>query len=147
MCFFNDDYDWCAEVNEIRHERNDNPAKCYECRRLIQPGEWRQSIHQVEHECCQICDDESSDLFDESINPEECKHDCGESFDCSICRECSLLLEAIWDVERIEGCPEHARQPCYGELYDAMNPRNDGEKYRRHALEKYPGLIASRMLQ
>jgi len=146
MCFYNDDYDWIAEVNDVRHERSDQKSRCIDCCRTIQSGEWRQTIDQQEHEECQICS-EWGDLYDESVIKETCDHDYGETFHCSVCRECSLLREAIYDLEQIEGCPEYARQPPAGELYDAMNPRNDGEKYRRHALEKFPGLIASKILQ
>ncbi len=134
MCFYNES-DWCAELHDEFHSIAESNCKCFECNRTIFAGEWRHRIEQQEYEGCQDCDELGDD--------DDCcdgQHNYGETFDCDICRECSLLLEAIYDLERIEGCPEHARQPSYGELGDVLW---DEPHYWRHAIERFPGLIAS----
>lgn len=147
MCFYND-CDWSAEVYEENYTTLGGEAKCKECFRLIQDGEWRQYVYQQECEVCLICEDECSDDFREDADPETCAHDYGQTFSADICRECCLILESIWDLETIEGCPEHAKQPAYGELAEALfeGASYEDDKYRRHALERYPGLIASTMM-
>lgn len=140
MCFYHDDYHWIASVYEDSAQVAEKDCRCFECYRMIQAGEMRRKIFQQEEECCRICYDEDSDK-------ETCDHDYGETFSCSICRECGLMLEAIYDLERIEGCPEHARQPAYGELGGAIWSSDDGKKYVRHALERFPELVASQVVQ
>lgn len=150
MCFYNDDYDWCASVWGEDHIRNADEVRCYECNRRILSHEWRRHSWQQEHEVCQCCEDEDSYSFDEEQEKATCKHDYGETFEASTCRECCLLLEAIYDLERIEGCPEHARQPMYGELQQVLyDERFNGAfyNYRLHALNRFPELVASRILQ
>lgn len=150
MCFYNDDYDWIAEYNEQEFVRGDKPATCHECRRAIAPGEWRMEAEQQENEMCQLCEDDCSYDYLDGVDVDDdaaiaafkanCKHDYGESFSCAICRECCKILAAIYDLERIEGCPEHARQPGYGELAEAMNEYQDGAKYIQHAVALFPEL-------
>ena len=154
MCFCNN-YDWRANVNETTFAQSDKPSRCYECGRDILAGEWRQEVFQQEHEQCQICEDSFSDLFidldlddDEEWRQKlmaelaEHKHDYGETFSCTICRECCLLLESIYDREAKEGCPEHSRQPMFGELSDAVSYGGYGE----HAVAMFPELARHKFL-
>jgi hypothetical protein len=143
VCFYNDDYDWIASINDTTCVQGTVADRCYECRRPIDAGEWRVSIYQQEHEACQICEDEDSDEFDQQIHQNECIHDFGETFSAVICRQCSLLREAIYDLERIENCPEHARQPRIGALQDEMG--EDDGKYARHAVAIFPELSTHKL--
>ncbi len=155
MCFYHDDYDWCAEHEEQHFVREDSPAKCHECDRVVLADQWRRKILQQQYECCQICEDRenfdfiSAEADDYDSNEEYAAaldelgcHECdyGERFACTICRECNLLLAAIYDLEQIEGCPEHARQPLYGELLRELEEDEEG-KYVRHALRMFPELV------
>ena len=141
MCFY-PDYEWIAEVHSASYCRLGEQANCLECGRVIDGGEWRKVIEQQEYEECRVCEDEWSDDYDESIDTEACEHDYGETFSGTICRECLLLLAAIYDLEEKEGCPEDARQPAYGDLGEEMcQDRNWGDnKYAAHAVALYPEL-------
>jgi hypothetical protein len=143
MCFYND-YDWTAEVNEWTCIRSPLESQCHDCCRVVRPREWIIYIHQQEHECCQICEDEWSDDYDESVESAGCEHRYGETFDGCICRECGLILAAIYELEEKEGCPEGARQPVAGELGDAVHWE---PKYQRYALERFPELKTHRFLE
>lgn len=149
MCFYNDDYDWCAEVSEVTYARCERDGRCFECGRRIAAGEWRERTLQQEHEDCQICS-EYGDYYDDSVMRELCNHDYGETFEAEVCRDCLLMLSAIYDLEEIEGCPEESRRPGYGDLMQVLTDEwvyGDEFKYRRHAMEKYPQLVASRVMQ
>ncbi len=149
MCFYHDDYGWSAEVCESTFVRGADECRCIECNRTIRSGEWRQRIWQQEHEECQICEDDFSDGYDDEVRKELCKHDYGETFGAEICRECCLMLEAIYDLERIEGCPEDARQPACGELKQVLydeKTEHRVRKYRQHALTMFPQLVGSVIL-
>ncbi len=139
MCFYYDDYDWIATINEQYFIRGEREHKCLECGRNIAPEEWRRYIYQQEHEMCQICEDDYSEEFDEEQDPATCAHNYGKRSNAHICRECCLILEAIYDLEEKEGCPEHARQPAFGELQEALHYGDEGE-YIRHAVEMFPEL-------
>lgn len=150
MCFYNDDYEWYASIVEVDHVRCVGDAKCYECGREISSHEWRRHTFQQESEECQICEDECSGSYDSEQDKATCEHEYGETFECNTCRECCLMLEAIYDLELIEGCPEHARQPAYGELEQVLFDERDSGlfyDYRLHALNRFPQLVASRILQ
>lgn len=160
MCFYNDDCDWIAEDEKQEFVRG-GKARCHECDRDIAPHEWRRRIEMNEHQECQICDceydsgDYISDNPDDYETDEEyqsalaelAEHKCtyGEHFECDICRECCLLLEAIYDLERIEGCPEYARQPAYGELGHELLEDSD-RKYAQHAVVLFPELATHPLL-
>jgi hypothetical protein len=163
MCFYNDDCDWVAEYEEQKFFRDDSECKCRECDRTIKAGEWRQHFFQQESEVCRICEDDcsydfvSKDPDDYDTNDEHAsalaelashEHDYGETFSANICRECCLVLEAIYDLERIEGCPEHARQPAIGDLVDVVyeDKRWEGGKYVRHAVEMFPELATHKLI-
>lgn len=152
MCFYNDDYDWVAEEHDERHVKVESACTCHDCSRSIRVGEWVRRIEQYEKECCQICEDSESDLYEDpdDIRPEDGMHGPGEHAHYYgqhwlgfICRECLLLREAIWDLEEKEGCPVDARQPGYGELYEVMDEdqgRWGDRKYTDHAVQMFPSL-------
>lgn len=158
MCFYNDDYDWVAEVYDEQYVRGEQPAKCFDCYREIKAGEWRREIFQLEHEECQICEDIESDLYEDPdeideaegmFGPGEHPHYYGESWHGVICRECNLLRASIYDLEEKEGCPEYSRQPAFGELQETMADdcsRWGDKKYIRHALEMFPELTTHKLL-
>jgi hypothetical protein len=146
MCFYNDDYDWIAEEHDERMIVLETAAKCYECRRVIEPGEPIYRISQQEHECCQIC--ENGDCECSRDDDDECMGcQCetpgfGETFECDICLECVKLRAAIAETERLEGCPPGTREPGYGEVADSLSQfkREDALRYFRQAAKMYPGL-------
>lgn len=150
MCFYNDNYDWIANLWLVMGSRAEADCRCYECRRAIRAGEWRTHVYQQEYEECRICEDDPDDsgLYDPGQDPATCQHDYGETFSCDICRECSLILAAIYDLEERERCPEYARQPMYGELRDELweDRRHGSGEYSRHALELYPELSNHELL-
>lgn len=157
MCFYNDDYDWSAEVNDVTFVRTEKLNVCEECRRRIEPGEWRRRIEQREHEECQICEDSYSDDYisadadsydtkqehaEALAELAEHKHSYGETYSGATCRECCLLLAAIYDLEEKEGCPEYARQPLGGTLREELHEEAYGREstYVKHAVEMFPEL-------
>ena len=85
MCFDHSGAEWMATISEWTYERTDKAAKCDECYTEIAPGDWRCTIHQQEHEMCQICEDDWSERYDEQEDgsaPEPCaegEHDYGEA--------------------------------------------------------------------
>jgi hypothetical protein len=163
MCFYDDDCDWTAEVCEQNFIRAAEPAKCYECYRPIAVGEWCRVLHQQEHESCLVCEDQWSDDYIDSdraaydTDEEHATalaeladhvHTYGETFDATLCRECCLVLEAIYDLEEKEGCPEDARQPLIGALQDELAEDSGkwGEKkYVKHAVGMFPELASHKM--
>ncbi len=151
MCFYNEgDYDWVAEDSSVEYIRDaECVCSCCECGRQILTGEWRVSISMWEHSCCQLCDDELSEDFDETIDKATCEHEYGETWDGSICVECAKMRAAIYEVEAIEGCPEYARQPNYGDMYDELECRDEHEtrKYLDHAIKQFPELATHSLYQ
>jgi len=140
MCFYNDNYDWTAAINELSGIRLEVPKRnCHECGRAILAGEWCEYIYQQENEECQICEDECSYYYNDEADKETCKHDYGEKYTGYICRECCLVLAAIYDREEREGCPEHSRQPSAGNLYYELQEDRDGV-YVAHAIALFPEL-------
>lgn len=136
MCFSNE-ADWYARISDIVFAKAESQCKCNECRRTINAGEWREHVYQQEHEECQLCE------FDEC----EGTHDYGETYEGDTCRECCLLLAAIYDLEAQEGCPEYSRQPLGGMLQEELwQDRRYGEnKYIPYALSKYPELAIHKL--
>lgn len=159
MCFYNDDYDWCAEVHDEHYVRSELPTKCFDCNRAIKAGEWIREIFQLEHEECQICEDPESDLYEDPdeideaegmYGPGEHPHYFGESFHGVVCRECCLIRAAIYDLEEKEGCPEDARQPAIGELTETMcedRSKWGDRKYTKHAIEMFPELSSFKLCE
>lgn len=159
MCFYYDDYDWSAEINEESHIRCDAPCKCFDCNRMVTSGEWVRRIFQLQSELCWICEDSESDLYEypDEYEPESgmygpTEHPCyfGESWLGFICRECCLLREAIYDVEEKEGCPYDARQPAFGELAEVFQEDTAAwgdRKYTDHALRMFPSVAWHRFIR
>jgi hypothetical protein len=58
-----------------------------------------------------------------------------------------LILAAIYDLEEKEGCPEHARQPAYGELGTELweDHRHTSGHYETHALAMFPELAGHKL--
>ena len=129
MCFDND-ADWYASINEVTESDSGPACRCCECDERIAETDWRQTIHQVEHESCQDCDDELPD--------DECFHDYGETFDGSLCRTCVRMLAAIEEIEIEAGCKEGHRQPLGGELWESVygDARYNDGRYVRRAVAK-----------
>jgi hypothetical protein len=143
MCFYNDDYDWVASVQERSTIKATKRVHCIECSKLIMAGEECERIWQQEHEECQVCC-EYGDDYDED-NPQdstECDHDYGETFEGFTCQHCLSIIEAIRQVEVEEGCPEHAQRPSIGGLYEEAFSRwnDDARKYASKVAEMFPEL-------
>lgn len=141
MCF-NNDYDWYADISDVRDWPLGRPTSCHECCAPIGYGDWRRHIFQQEHEECQWCEYEELAEADEPCET----HDYGETFECDLCRDCCKILAAIEAVETDEECPPHARQPAIGELVEALSYDEDS-RYARRAVAMFPELKSSRMLR
>ena len=163
MCFYNDDYDWIAEVEELHFIRAEKACKCAECNCQIVVGDWYRRLCQKEFEMCQICEDSesfsylSADASDYDTEDEHVaaladlvahEHSYGETFSASTCRKCCLVLTAIYDLEAKEGCPEYARQPDTGELSQALfdDARHSKSGYAQHAVEMFPELSEHKLI-
>lgn len=146
MCFYNDDCDWIADVNDVTDGPAPEAGHCIECSAAIAVGDPCRSVHQQEHEDCQKCDETSDDAdFDEDGNYVPCdgNHDYGETFDCLICESCCQILKAIEAHEIDAGCPPHARQPSLGRLWDETIEDTEAlADYLKRAKELFPGIEA-----
>ncbi len=162
MCFYNDDYDWCAEVNEESEGPSDEACNCRECGATIAIGEWCKRVFQQEHEACQICEDSCSDDFIEREEMEDLftepngldaewaaeklkkldEHSCsyGETYRYVRCEKCDKVIRAVVAHEKNEGCPEYSQQPALANLYDELNEHSDRKVYARGALTMFPEL-------
>lgn len=146
MCFYNDNFDWYAEVHRST-EGTDGPAtRCIECGAVIAVGEWRRRIEQVQHGDCQICEDEFSDQYDPEQDKATCEHEYGETFSGDTCQACCHLIEVVRVVEVEAGCPEHAQVPTIGGLLDELLEHDEREKYARRAVEMFPALAGHRIV-
>lgn len=147
MCFYNDDYDWVATVNEVTDKAAEQETRCYECGAVICIGETARFVHQQESEECE-CDWCQFGQHDPDWEgSKECEHDLGESLDCVICPACIKLLKAIEAHEIAEGCPEYARQPLYGELGDTFWQHEQNWEYAEMAVKMFPELIDHKFIR
>ena len=147
MCFDNEG-DWCATVNEIEDVVANHACKCFECNREIRIGETVRQVHQQECEFCECdfcCNEESPD--EDYTGPDKCQEELGETFDCVVCLDCCNLLKAIEAHEIAEGCPEHARQPLYGELHEVFLEHQQNYEYAERAVDMFPSLYGHRFIE
>jgi len=131
MCFYNDDCGWVAQISDVQDGPSPCNSTCIECGGEIKEGAHRRHVFQQESECCVICDDAPDSDCE--------RHDYGNIFEADICDSCCKILRAIYAVEADEGCPEHSRQPFYGELFDAISNDRDG-RYTARAISMFPEL-------
>lgn len=152
MCFYND-YDWFAEVNETTEGPATAATKCDECGAKIAVGEWRKHVHQQEHECCQICEDDCSGDF---IAPEDRselgtdgkpigEHVCqyGETCEYDRCEACDKMIRAVIAREKREGCPANAQQPNLFTLWEELYEHGDRREYATEAVAMFPELASN----
>lgn len=138
MCFYNDEYDWVAEVHELSMIVIDRDRKCCECGIAIAAGSTCEHIYQQENESCPECD---------GTDP-ECEHDFGEIFECWTCGDCLKVIKAIEAHEEEEGCPKYARRPSLTQLYqEAFYDHQDAEVYARKCIEMFPELASNQHIQ
>lgn len=143
MCFYND-YDWSAQIINTTEGPADKPVNCHECPQKIQVGEWRRKIYMQEHELCQLCEDDCSDVFDEEINKNECKHEYGQRYTYYCCQDCDKVLQAVKAHEVEAGCPAYAQQPPLGELWVGLQDSGEGHIYAAKAIAMFPELAGTR---
>lgn len=146
MCFYNDDFDWYAEVWRTVEGTEGRATRWIECGAKIGDGEWRRDIEEVEYECCQICEDDCSEYHDPEADKATCQHNYGETFVCDTCQACCNLIEAVRVVEIEAGCPEHAQIPSVGGLLDELLEHDEREKYARRAVDMCPALAGHRIV-
>ena len=146
MCFYNDDFDWYAEVCRTVEGTDGRATRCIECGAKIAAGEWRRHLEQIEHECCQICEDDCSEIHDPDQDPATCEHNYGETWDGDTCQACCNLIEAVRIVEIEAGCPAYAQVPSVGGLLDELLEHDEREKYARRAVEMFPALAGHRIV-
>lgn len=132
MCFYDDDYDWIAEIQIVTDGENERRERCNECRRWIEVGDQCRRVFQQENETCSACDGEDPAC--------EHEHDYGETYNYVCCRECITILDAIKRVEQAEGCPAYAQQPNLNELGEALWEHESRWKYAEAALAADEGL-------
>jgi hypothetical protein len=144
MCFWNDDYDWTAEVSEEEEFVASKPTKCQECYRLIPAGETMVHIWMQQYEECHACYDGECEC------PEgrccQCEEPVfGETFDYHRCQECDKFLMAVEAAEVEEGCARHESRPGLGAMAsDIMDgDRENIKRYFKRALRDFPELKAS----
>lgn len=167
MCFYNDDYDWYADVHEESDLESGPACKCDECGREIASDQWRHTVFQQESELCQFCEDDCSgnyigseddvaELIEDGRAEEaaelqrkidNCQHSYGETFHYVRCRDCDNLLKAVERTEELAGCPVDSRRPALTELREALHETHDGGRYRAMALEMFPELASHRFLK
>lgn len=144
MCFYNDDYDWYALVNEVTDGPATRSGKCIECNGLIAINDPCRMIYQQQYEYCTKCDEGGDDAdFDEDGNYIPCdgNHNFGETFDGMICESCCQILKAIEAHEIDAGCPSYAQQPSYGGLWEeTMEDRDALADYLKRAVAMFPGI-------
>ena len=146
MCFYNDNFDWYAEVYRTVEGATGPATRCIECGAKIADGEWRRHIEQIQYERCRICEDELSSCYDAEQDKAACEHDYGETFIGDTCQACCDLIEAVRVVEIEAGCPEHAQIPSIGGLLDELLEHDEREKYARRAVEMFPALAGHRIV-
>jgi len=138
MCF-EPEYDWYADVTALTESEAGARVACEDCGELIHPGDWRRYVYQQEHEECQRCEWEELEPGDEPCDT----HDYGETWECSLCRDCCNIRAAISAVEADEGCRPDTREPAYGELDEAL--RYDDGRYVARVRAWFPR-IKSKLL-
>lgn len=121
MCFYHGDYDWVAEIHEVK-TRKSTGEKCGECFCMIPVGQEYTHHYWQEREECQLCEDEEPH--------DEC--DFGEESECIQCQECLRLIAAIAVVEEAEGCKGSETKPSIGGLYEEVTC---GEGWAHYANE------------
>lgn len=136
MCFYNDDYDWYAEVQTVETHVAKEIFACQECGQEIAVGESYRYIYQQEHEECQRCEWEQLDPDDDPCE----QHDYGETYHYRCCNQCQRILEIIQLIEIEEGCPPHAQQPGLGELSEVFSEHQSREQYAQRVLTLFPDL-------
>ena len=137
MCFYNDsDFNWYARVQEVTRNRVCQVSRrCRDCSEEIPAGTRHLHVFLQEYEECQTC------IEEEGLDDCECGDpDYGETDDISICRPCQAFRAAVRRLERAEGCPAHAQEPLYGELYESVGEHDEAEKYWAAALRMFPSL-------
>lgn len=139
MCFYNDDYDWYAEVQIVSEWSFGLPTACIECGTKIGYGDWRRHLFQQQHEACMVCEwgeaDEPCDL-----------HNYGERYECDTCADCAKILKAVEAEEIDANCPPHARQPMVGELGETLR-YDDDKRYVHRALTMFPEVASARLVK
>lgn len=99
--------------------------------------------YQQENEECRNCE------YEDGPPCENDEHDYGETFTGDTCRECLLLLAAIYDLEAKEKCPEFSRQPLgcmLGEELD-QDKRYGHNQYIPYALKMFPELATAKLVK
>lgn len=137
MCFYNDDYDWYASVQQVTTPIAEKETRCDECGRNIAIGETMRQIYQQEHEVCECCS--------ESGENDECncaEPNIGETFLYHCCSECAKFRDAVKQTERDEGCPAHALQPSLCGMIDEIQEFDEEQarKYFETAGRLFPEL-------
>lgn len=152
MCFYNDDYDWCASINEETDGPADADHNCVDCGLKIAAGEFCRHIFQQEDEECQQCglrEGEQPDPEDVEEGELFCDgpHEFGEIWNGWICGSCLKAREAINAFETKEGCPSDSREPRPGLLQEAFLEHEQGFEYAEACVAMYPELFEHRWIK
>jgi hypothetical protein len=149
MCFYNDGYDWTAEVVSEKEGAASKDAKCQECRRVIPAGHRLWTVFQQECEECKTCDEGDCECpKDKRGDCMECKCEkpnFGEEFDYHSCLDCKRFLDAVSVAEVESGCSVYESRPAYMEMIESVSSAgvDESDKYFAKADEMFPDLRQS----
>jgi hypothetical protein len=145
MCFYNDDYDWRAELIQRQDGVADKPVACYECGDKIKPGQFVHHIYMQEHEDerCEWCDD------GKTSDGTECQ-DCdgkgvrgpGQTYDYDRCQNCHKFLQAVESAELEAGCSSYEATPSLEGMIEEIrnSDADEAKRYFKKALRLFPEL-------
>jgi hypothetical protein len=149
MCFYNDDADWTANVNESSTYLATTSAKCMECRRVIAVGETVHQVYQQEADDCLDCENGDCECADGgTYHVCQCdKPELGHTYTWLACADCFKFLAAVEAAEVADGCSKSEARPPLGQLIEelAQQAAYDGgdafHKYGLEAAKLHPELV------
>lgn len=142
MCFYNDDCEWVAQVQEETSKPATKPIKCNECGAIIPVGSVVHHVFMQEHEECNACySGECSCPLDVFEVPSCSEGNCqcakpafGETFAYDRCDECERFLRIIQEVEIEDGCPPYESRPMLCDMIESLQ-QADSKRYFRRAIK------------
>lgn len=150
MCFVNDDYEWTAYVSVWSKCNAQQPTRCDECSRVIEPGVVVHHLHQEESDECLRCERGDCDCGFGPNGVGEVEDKCcacpepdfGRSFDYDRCDDCDRFLQAVEAAEVEAGCSrDDARPECGKMIEDIGNAGHDeAKRYFAKAYEMFPDI-------
>lgn len=120
MCFYVDDVDWYAEVQEEEIKDSNGHMVCQECSRWLPKNEPFHYIYQQESEECKTCLNGECECHSTEDCCECTYPDYGEYYEWWSCRDCYRFLECIRQAELEEGCRDRESRPLLGMMVESL---------------------------